>query len=207
MLYPKADFFRHRWWVRQVWLSICQQKDNSVTSKEVFKTDTSECWPASDFYFHTGVSALSEKLKKNVKSQGFFFINLNRYTLRAFMREFSGITHSGIVIICSKPLLPLAHFWLKEGCCVRAVFESNVSVDSVARELNNLKPEGKMTPPFRPSFRKLTHQDLFLLRNYIEQSEVMSLQLKFSCSRSTIYRWKMMIARKFGVRKIECLFS
>ncbi|WP_448868810.1 hypothetical protein [Enterobacter ludwigii] len=55
--------------------------------------------------------------------------------------------------------------------------------------------------------QRLTGRDLYLLNHYIERGEVMSLQRKLACSRSTLYRWKMMAAQKFGVRKIEHLFS
>ena len=178
-----------------------------MTCREDVKTDVLGCWPVEDFYFRAGISVLSEQLKTNVKSQCFFYTNLNRHTLRAFIRDFSGITSNNIIIICSRRLLPLAYFWLKESRRVRAVFDSGVSVESIAQVLNNLQPGDEVMFPASRQLRRLTYQDMFLLRHYIEQGEVVSLQAKLACSCSTVYRRKMMAARKFGVRKIEHLFS
>ena len=189
------------------------------TSREDLKiTDVSGGWPVDDFYFRAGACALSEQLEEHAKNQSFFFINLNRHTLRAFISEFTGITpnniiefteivHNNIIIICSRRLLPLAHFWLKESRCVRAVFDSDMSVERVMMSLNKLQPDHEVMLPVCRRPLRLTHQDLLFLRSYIEQSNVLSLQLKLACSCSTIYRWKMMIARKFGVRKMEHIFS
>lgn len=181
--------------------------DNPATCSKDVKTDASGCWPVGDFYFRAGISVLSEQLSTNVKKPVFFYINLNRHTLSAFIRDFSGITSNNIIIICSRRLLPLAYFWLKESRRIRAVFDSSMSVERIAVSLNELQSGGKVMLPASRRTRRLTHQDVFLLRHYIERGDVVSLQLKLACSRSTTYRRKMMVAQKFGVRKIEHLFS
>lgn len=178
-----------------------------MTCRGVVETDASVCWPVVDFYFRAGISILSKQLKKNVKRQCFSYINLNRHTLRAFIRDFPEITSDNIIIICSRRLLPLAYFWLKESRRVRAVIDSGVSVERITQALNKLQPGDEIIFPASLRPRMLTHQDLYLLSHYIERGEVVSLQSKLGCSCSTIYRRKLMTARKFGVRKIEHLFS
>ncbi|WP_049101600.1 hypothetical protein [Klebsiella oxytoca] len=164
-------------------------------------------WPPGDIYFGTGASVISECLREAGVQKEYYFMNLDRHTLRAFIRDFPGFRHDNVIIICSRRLLPLAFFWLKESKRVRAVFESSVSVKKIIQVLRDAGNDKPLPFTVRAASRTLSIQDLVMLRDYIEEGNMAALQRKYRCSSSTIYRRKMIIAKKFSVRKLAHVFS
>ena len=104
-------------------------------------------------------------------------------------------------------LLPLAAYYLAEHRQVSAVFGNTCSVDDIVATLSRNNNSGQAIIKPRLGFdQSLTSRDVFVLRYYLRQGDISSLLDIYNAGKSTCYNWRIRVARKFGVKKLEHLF-
>lgn len=156
-----------------------------------------------------------------IMEQDFAFINLNGYSLVGFLNEVKQcvLSKKKIIIIATEMLMPLACFCLTADIRVFAVFDCRCKVSEIVNELFSklLKTQKnndvKVNEPFYSFYYKkertlqqspLTHKDVLMLRIFFTE-ENSSFNNILGFSSSSVYRWKVLLAGKFGVRKLELL--
>ncbi|HED1256314.1 TPA: hypothetical protein R4S16_003869 [Citrobacter amalonaticus] len=163
-------------------------------------------WPLNDYYFMSGVRALSEALTTSGCETRYSFVRLDGYSLVSFIEQSPFRHRQNIVIITSRHLIPLASFWLTENSNICAVFGSTSSVKDVYNGLLNSTPGDKIIQPGVNVEQQLSPSDVRLLTYFLKGGNVHDLQNKYGNSRSTVTAWRKRILLKFGVRKTCHLF-
>ena len=160
-------------------------------------------WPISDLFFGYGVKSLLTGLDQSSDENDYFFINLNRHTLKFFLQDFAEFRSKKIIIISSPRLMPLATFWLTESNKVCALFGSCTPVEEIVRVLNIMPPETKTSLPALRAKETMSLREVFFLKNYLEKGKLARFPLLPSMGSSTLKNRKISVARKLGVRKLE----
>lgn len=164
-------------------------------------------WPQNDFHFGVGVTEVIKILTKSTEEENnsYFFINLNGFNLLKFFSDFPNMALKGkkIVIISSTQLIPLAHFCFVECDSVVAVFNSSCHIEEVISILQKNNSKNKIST-MASNNTKLNYKDILLLQFFFNEgrspfSNLIGKKIPCNC------RWKLALAQKFGVRKLELL--
>ncbi len=164
-------------------------------------------WPTGDSFFGLGCAGIIEKLPPHKADGSYLFINLDGVSLIRFMTHFSAMRalSKTMIIICSPRLMPLAKYWLVEYDYVAAIYESTRSVEDIISELIVILSGKVMVKPVLRRKTDVTHKDIYLLKSFLKEKSFAVIERLHGRQRSTIYRWRRSLTRKFGVRKIEHL--
>lgn len=175
-------------------------------------------WPKHDYYFGIGVTEIVnniknglyldfKKIKNGDNAKDLCFINLNAYTLVSFFNEVNELVFCSskiIVIVSTERLLPVAKFFLHEFKNVVSVYDSSCAVEQITLDLKRKLMSIKTTYSIERSEPHLTHKDIILLTMFFtDRLKYYNITGGNKCT--SLYRWKTVLANKFGIKKLELL--
>lgn len=151
------------------------------------------CWPTTDYLFELGVKELTARLGRD----DFYFINLNELLLYPFVIEMPVSNERENIVICSNNLIPLANYLYNNHSCISAVFQSNISIECIARELKVFNPCKRRLSAYssQPVLSKNEFKILQLMANGMD---VKTIALEKGLKVSTVYTYRKRLYDKLN---------